>query len=444
MSTRRGSHKQRETMLITALIAVLALLVGFVLGRVTAGVGITSMEVVSTSDESELSVSEDMDSSEETVVESSGDEEAQSESPEDQEDDIDGDTAQESAEESSEEEDDAGTEELVDAADYDYDTDSSSGTTETAEQVTHEAVSSVSGDVTVVDVSTIEDVTLYEAVLPDGVASTLYGKTGESLFQVVIFGDSQFGNFKGTDGMAYLLSQKLHANVYNLAMGGKTASVDPEEQGNTDVNTWEETCGVSMVKAVCGLADADIVFNGWDYQKNVFNSCDFSKTDVFVIAFGVNDYLTEREMYNETTPNNYFSYFGALETMITDLRAYYPDAQIVVCTPCYAQFWESGTGAFLGDSNIVSNFYGTLYNYTETASHIVGEHQNVSVVNTYLDADIDIYSAPDDLLDGIHLTASGREKYVNLLSRVTLRAFGIEVGEGVDPDTVDWISQLTD
>ena len=281
--------------------------------------------------------------------------------------------------------------------------------------------------------------TLQEAPLPAGVASTLYGKNGKAMFQVVVLGDSQFANFLGTEGLGYLLSQKLHANVYNLALGGKCAAAEQEDRGK-DMSQWGTTCGVNLMKAIIGEQDTTCL-NGWDYQMNVFNSCDFSKTDLFVLEYGVNDYLSKKPMYDENDPGSVYTYFGALESMILDIRNYFPEAQILVCTPTYAQFWQGGTGAFLGDSNIINNGYGTLYNYVETATHPAGGHQNTSTVNEYENSGINPYTASEDLLDGIHMTDAGRVKYANLLSRVALRAMGYDIDEGVDPDTIDWISQ---
>ena len=160
-----------------------------------------------------------------------------------------------------------------------------------------------------------------------------------------------------------------------------------------------------------------------------------------MLEYGVNDYLSKKPMYDENDPDSVYTYFGALESMILDIRNYFPEAQILVCTPTYAQFWQGGTGAFLGDSNIINNGYGTLYNYVETATHPAGGHQNTSTVNEYENSGINPYTASEDLLDGIHMTDAGRVKYANLLSRVALRAMGYDIDEGVDPDTIDWISQ---
>ena len=390
---------------VTAIIAAVALLAGFLLGRV-------SVKSVKTENTAEIA-------SEDASMESSQDEAAEEETQET--------TANQHEQDLNSD--------LVDAADQEYQSSGNDG----SGAITHEAQSEVSSEETTVDPSEIENPTLAEASLPDGVASTLYGKRGTALFQVVILGDSQFGNFLGEDGLGYLLSEKMHANVYNLSLGGKCAAAEQEDL-NKDPSQWGTTCGVNLMMAICGEVDNSCL-NGWDYQMNVFNSCDFSKTDLFVIAYGDNDYLSKKQIYDDTNPNSVYTYYGALESMILNIRENFPDAKILVCTPTYAQFWQAGTGAFLGDSNIINNGYGTLYNYVETATHPADGHKNTYTVNSYENTGIDIYSASEDLLDGIHLTASGRVKYANLISRIGLRAMGYDIGEGVDPDTVDWVSQ---
>ena len=392
---------------VTAVIAAAALLVGFALGRVS--VMKTNQNVPGA--ETETLVSDNTDTAGTTQEQQ-------------EENSSEGDTASEKDLNS----------DLKDAADQEY---ASKG--QTSELIRHKAQTEIPTEITTIDPSEIENPTLQEAPLPAGVASTLYGKTGKAMFQVVVLGDSQFANFLGTEGLGYLLSQKLHANVYNLALGGKCAAAEQEDRGK-DMSQWGTTCGVNLAKAIVGEQDTTCL-NGWDYQMNVFNSCDFSKTDLFVLEYGVNDYLSQKPMYDENDPDSVYTYFGALESMILDIRNYFPEAQILVCTPTYAQFWQGGTGAFLGDSNIINNGYGTLYNYVETATHPAGGHQNTSTVNEYENSGINPYTASEDLLDGIHMTDAGRVKYANLLSRVALRAMGYDIDEGVDPDTIDWISQ---
>ena len=194
-----NSFFKRSRYAVTAVTTVIALLAGFLLGRVTAPAKNSEDQTVQTkedaADTNESAAQEDTADAERTPA----DETEETDPAAQHEKDLNGD--------------------LVDAADQTYDT------SQTSEMITHEAQSEVGTEETTVDPSEIENPTLTEAPLPDGVASTLYGKTeGTARFQVVVMGDSQFGNFLGTDGLAYLLSQKLHANVYNLSIGGKCAA----------------------------------------------------------------------------------------------------------------------------------------------------------------------------------------------------------------------------
>ncbi len=229
---------------VTAAIAAAALLVGFALGRFTAGSG-NRTETAEISGETA------------TVTEASTEvsTEASTQTEDASQEDSSGMTDYEQHEKDL-------NSDLVDAADQSYSSSASTDAGTASSQITHEAQVVESQDEVVVDPTEIENPTLAEAQLPEGVASTLYGKRGTALFQVVVLGDSQFGNFLGEDGLAYLLSQKLHANVYNLALGGKCAAAEQDDVGK-DISQWGTTCGVNLMKAICGEVDNSCL-NGWD------------------------------------------------------------------------------------------------------------------------------------------------------------------------------------
>ena len=121
----------------------------------------------------------------------------------------------------------------------------------------------------------------------DDCVGTLVGS--DATMQIVVIGDSQFGNYKGYDGLASLVSQYCHANVYNLAIGGTTAAVQLTD--GQDMRSWDSDCGLGMTYAIVGDVPADFLqnYSSIDYQRKVFAGCDFSKTDVFVVEYGVND-----------------------------------------------------------------------------------------------------------------------------------------------------------
>lgn len=305
---------------------------------------------------------------------------------------------------------------------------------------------------TEVDPAYVANVTLREADLPDGVASTLYSKrTGEdAAMQVVVMGDSQFANFLGTDGMAYKLSEKCQANVYNLAIGGTSAAISSQDVD--DNGRFDDTGLCGIVKAICGDVDADRIFNGYTYQYNVFKSCDFSKTDVFVLEYGVNDYFMKVPLFEDANyvsdkdDDNYgyniYTYNGALKYAILALRTHFPDAAVYVCAPTYAEFFQSGTGYLLGNYYSVSNGIGTLEQYVEAAQNVPSDfyHTATFVPENDMDTKMDYYNADEYLLDGVHLTEKAREEYTQILGRFLIREMGYEIPEDTNPSDYDWRS----
>ncbi len=274
----------------------------------------------------------------------------------------------------------------------------------------------------------------------DDCVGTLVGS--DATMQIVVIGDSQFGNYKGYDGLASLVSQYCHANVYNLAIGGTTAAVQLTD--GQDMRSWDSDCGLGMTYAIVGDVPADFLqnYSSIDYQRKVFAGCDFSKTDVFVVEYGVNDFMSKIPIDDSSNPSK--AYRSALETIIHRLRSTFPDVAIVICGPGYAQFLNNGT--YVGDSNTLNYGYGTLYDYACAAQNVVSSinQGNVSYMNPYDFLNINASNAKDNLLaDGIHMSPENRKKYAQMLSRIIIRSQGYTIDEGVDPSTVDWKSTKT-
>lgn len=273
--------------------------------------------------------------------------------------------------------------------------------------------------------------------LPDDIANTLYGD--DAVMQIVVLGDSQFGNFKDEDGMAARLSRYCHANVYNLAIGGTAAAIT-NAQGHSKGEGWDSLAGCGIVQMIEGSLPSTLLEN-YSYTKEVFDICDFSKTDYFIVEYGVNDYLNNTPISNNDGASSYRTYAGAMEYIIMTLSENFPDATIVVCPPTYAQFFEGGTGAYLGDGNTLKNSYGTLRDYAETATGIAETSgSNSFSVDGYYALDINSVTARDYLIDGIHLKNRGRKEYAQLLARLMIRGKGYSIDAGVNPDDVDWVS----
>ena len=263
----------------------------------------------------------------------------------------------------------------------------------------------------------------------DDVQDTLWGP--DAAMQIVVFGDSQFGNYLGVNGIAARLSRDCQANVYNLAMGGTTCALLPGETEDGDSTSF-----YGMVRTVCGMQDPSFLKEDHPYTYSVFEGCDFSKTDVFVIEYGVNDWFRVTPL---TGGSRVRSVFGALDMGIGYLMKAYPDAKIVVCDPTYAQFFDGQSGAYLGDGNILSN---GSYCLVDIANGIEGYASTAAADVVYATGMyhelINSSNAADYLEDGIHMNDAGRKIYCERLARFIIRMMGYEIEAGADPSHVEW------
>lgn len=86
-----------------------------------------------------------------------------------------------------------------------------------------------------------------------------------------------------------LTSVQCEADVYNLAIGGTSASIEVDEQGESD--RWISRSLAGIVKAIKGEISTDI-FEGTRTKEILDNpNTDFSNTDYFVIEYGINDFF---------------------------------------------------------------------------------------------------------------------------------------------------------
>lgn len=233
--------------------------------------------------------------------------------------------------------------------------------------------------------------------------------------QLVFLGDSIFDNSRDGTGVPYLTAVQLEANLYNLAIAGTSASIEDGEEWNVENWTSRSLCGV--VYAMAGRIPTDI-FEGTN-AKAVLDDpdVDFSKTDYFIVEYGLNDYFrgvsrTEGEFANDPR-----TYAGALRFAINNLRGIAPDATIILCSPHYSRFFDGDW--MVGDGNVTDNGNGTLFDYKGTCEAVAGD-TNSLFLDTYLGIGIDGYTAEEYLEDGVHLTKAGRQLYADALAKLII------------------------
>lgn len=244
----------------------------------------------------------------------------------------------------------------------------------------------------------------------------------EDHLQLVFLGDSIFDMARDGTGVPYLTAEALDASCYNLAIGGTCAALHEDESAAYE--KWGSSSVLGVAKAVAGLVSPD-AFSKY-HARDVFDTCDFSKTDYFIVECGTNDFLSQYPIdLNQGGTYQWYTYYGAIQSIVGDLLTAYPDAKVIFCTPHYEQFYFKDKG-IAGDVNILDLGRGPLINYI-AAGHNAAQMAGAYAINCYDELPINGYTADDYLLDGIHLTEEGRRVYAEMLVK-TINHLEMESG----------------
>lgn len=248
----------------------------------------------------------------------------------------------------------------------------------------------------------------------------------EYAMQIVFMGDSILDSNRDETGVAFMIGDACNAKVYNMAIGGTSAALMYNEQYN--FATWNSQGLLGIINAILGNINPGI-FEG-TRAGEILEECDFSKTDYFVIEYGVNDFLSRQIPQSRYLENGdilgideVHTYAGALEVAVTLLQDNFPDAKILLISPHYCQIFEGST--YMGDAYSVNYGYGTLVEFFRITGYVAEQHkkENVIFYNAMEQSGIDAYTADKYLDDGIHLTEEGRRAYVDYPIRLILKDF---------------------
>ncbi|MCR5503114.1 MAG: hypothetical protein K6F53_08900 [Lachnospiraceae bacterium] len=254
----------------------------------------------------------------------------------------------------------------------------------------------------------VGDFTEIETAIEDNVEDDIqqHQESSDS-YQIVILGDSIFDMVRDETGIASKLEWKLGADVYNLAIGGVSATVAPDE--STTNEDWNSTSGVGIAKVLSGKVSPDVLRDTTAKKIIIDNYDVFKNTDLFIIEYGINDYLADHPPGYGNYGSDFMYFCNALEQIVDDLRETAPDADVLLCEPHFCEFYGKD-GAFLGSSNMVRNDYGTLTEYVGNVDYIANT-RDTYLWHAYLESGINSYTMAEYSLDGIHMTEAGRERY---------------------------------
>jgi lysophospholipase L1-like esterase len=239
-------------------------------------------------------------------------------------------------------------------------------------------------------------------------------------YDIICFGDSIIGQSRDETSITALLAQKTGMTVYNGAFGGTCFSRLDQTR-----SLFQDRDGLSFAAVSQAVAYEDFAFqqtiritdNGTEYfEENIetLGHIDFAAADVFVVAYGVNDYHVGAPLMNPEDPYDPYTFAGAIRQSIKSLQTRYPKTRILLLTPTYRWITETDEADETGESH--NTGYGNLLDYV-TVEKEIAQAMNVELLDHY---DLYPHETYEDwrlyTIDGLHPNPPGRERIAQAIA----------------------------
>jgi len=238
--------------------------------------------------------------------------------------------------------------------------------------------------------------------------------------EIVTFGDSVFGEIRDDTAVPAQLQRLLGKTVYNAALGG-TCMARQNTDGRLD-HAGDSLSLAGLSKAVWagdfGVQQAGRMReSNTEYFPEVIDgleTIDFSRVEIVLIQQGLNDYHAGIPIENPEAPYDEYTFLGALRSAVKSLRKANPALRIVLVTPTYTWYLNSGlTCEEMNQGN------GVLEDYVEAELRAADE-LGIEVIDVYHDffphetwEDWKLFSR-----DGLHPDEAGRVKLAGRIAEV--------------------------
>lgn len=253
----------------------------------------------------------------------------------------------------------------------------------------------------------------------------------DNAFNIVVFGDSIWDIERGETNIGNqlekILEEKAHeqgndidVNIYNLAVGGTCAAII---EGPTDFENWNSQSLPGMIHVLDGDLDADKIYPEAN-MLGIYEDVNLEDTDLFIYAYGVNDYFFANAIESDDTFDLY-TYKGSLRKTITDLQARYPLANHMIISPTYCQFYYYDEVIETCEDKVFyknDNPGETLDNYVVAAGELA-EELDISFLDAYHDFNLGADTQSVYSRDGIHFNEAGRLQYASCVAEEIISPF---------------------
>lgn len=229
--------------------------------------------------------------------------------------------------------------------------------------------------------------------------------------QIVVFGDSCYGNIRDESSITDRLEKLSGKTVYNAAFGGTCAG--RQDKGNRLDYSGDSLSLAALAKAVYAgdfgvqqtIRTGEEITSYFEDTIDGLENLDFSQTEIVIIGYGFNDYSTGIPRDNEENDLDEYSFAGALRRSVKLLKRVNPDLRIILVTPTYSWILYSRQTCEEFDGGD-----GFLEQYVEKEI-AVAEELGLEFIDLYHDfypheqwEDWELYT-----FDGVHPNDAGRE-----------------------------------
>lgn len=229
--------------------------------------------------------------------------------------------------------------------------------------------------------------------------------------QIVVLGDSIMGQVRDETAVSEQLSALTGKEIFNAALGGTCLSrIDTEKR----IAYTKDSLSFAAISRAAALDDfgpqqtTRVRESVTEYFSEVIDDLekvDFSKVDILLVQYGINDYHAGVPIVNPEDPFDEYTFEGALRSAITFWREKYPDIRIILLTATYSWYgYENLTCEEKDEGG------GILEDYVNAEIRIA-EEMNVEIIDMYHDLyphesweDEKIYTS-----DGLHPNEAGRQ-----------------------------------
>lgn len=236
------------------------------------------------------------------------------------------------------------------------------------------------------------------------------------IVQILVLGDSIWGNYRDDTGVAAKLEYYMNrlgrkAKVYNAAIGGTRATLDPEDNPY-EFGPASDNNLAKMISILQGGTDVELLQGKAAYEDMKEVLAVKGDIDVVIVSYGMNDFLSQAPINSSSDP---WTGFGtALTNGVLGIRSACPQAEILIAAPTYASYFSIPVQN-MGEK--------ALYNYASVACD-VARGQKTLCLDAYNNLGVDAYNSDEYLEDGVHLNKKGRDLYAKAVASCLV--YGVE------------------